>query len=80
MPCGFDLKRTISEYEKLNDNRHWRQLRAVKQGQVYAVNASDYFTKPVPRTITGLEILAKIIHPDTFKDLQVPKNSVQKID
>jgi|SRR5579885_71294 iron complex transport system substrate-binding protein len=80
IPCGFDLKRTISEYEKLYDNKHWRTLRAVKQGEVYAVNASDYFTKPGPRTITGLEILAKIIRPDTFSDITLPKNSLQRLD
>ncbi len=80
IPCGFDLKRTISEYEKLHDNKHWRTLRAVKQGEVYAVNASEYFTKPGPRTITGLEILAKIIRPDTFSDIDIPKNSLQRLD
>ncbi len=80
MPCGFDVKRTLQEYEKIIDKEDWRSLRAVKQGQVYAVNANEYFSKPGPRTITGLEILAKIINPDTFRDLHVPRNSVQKIE
>ena len=80
MPCGFDVNRTIQEYEKLADKEKWRSLKAVKQGQVYAVNANEYFSKPGPRIVTGLEILAKIINPDTFKDLQVPKNSIQKIE
>jgi len=80
MPCGFDVNRIMQEYEKLADKENWRSLKAVKQGQVYAVHANEYFSKPGPRTVTGLEILAKIINPDTFKDLQVPKNSIQKID
>jgi iron complex transport system substrate-binding protein len=80
MPCGFDVNRTMQEYEKLADKEKWRSLKAVKQSQVYAVNANEYFSKPGPRTVTGLEILAKIINPDTFKDLQVPKNSIQKIE
>ena len=80
MPCGFDVKRTILEYEKLYQNEKWRSLKAVKQGEVYAVNANEYFSKPGPRTAVGLEILAKIIHPDTFRDLQIPKQSIQKID
>src|SRR5579872_869883 len=80
MPCGFDVKRTLQEYEKIADKEKWRSMRAVKQGEVYAVNANEYFSKPGPRTIIGLEILAKIIHPDTFRDLQVPKQSIQKID
>jgi iron complex transport system substrate-binding protein len=80
MPCGFDVNRTISEYEKLAENKKWYSMRAVREGQVYAVNANEYFSKPSPRTVTGLEILAKVINPDTFRDIKVPNNSVQKID
>ena len=80
MPCGFDVKRTILEYDKLLENQKWRSLEAVKQGQIYAVNANEYFSKPGPRTVTGLEILSKIIHPDTFRDLQIPNESIQRID
>lgn len=80
MPCGFDVSRTILEYEKLSEDRQWKKIKAVNRGEVYAVNANEYFSKPGPRTVTGLEILAKIIHPDTFRNLQVPKQSIQKID
>ena len=80
MPCGFDIKRTILEYERLLENKKWKLLKAVKQGEVYAVNSNEYFSKPGPRTVAGLEILAKIIHPDTFLDLHIPKQSVQKIE
>lgn len=79
MPCGFDVKRTILEYEKLANNVSWKSLAAVKNGEVYAVNANEYFSKPGPRTITGLEILAKIIHPKTYADLKIPDGSFQKI-
>ncbi len=80
MPCGFDMNRIILEYEKLLENKEWRSLKAVKQGEVYAVNANEYFSKPSPRIVVGLEILSKIIHPDTFRDLQIPKQSIQKIE
>ncbi|SRR5579885_13560 len=80
MPCGFDINRTLQEYDRIADKEKWKSLRSVKQSQVYAVNANEYFSKPGPRTITGLEILAKIINPDTFRDLQVPKNSILKIE
>jgi iron complex transport system substrate-binding protein len=80
MPCGFDIKRTILEYEKLLENKKWSSMRAVREGQVYAVNANEYYSKPGPRTVTGLEILATIINPDTFRDIKIPKNSVQKLD
>ena len=80
MPCGFDVKRTISEYDKLANNPKWKSILAVKNNQVYAVNANEYFSKPGPRTVTGLEIMAKIIHPETYADLKIPDDSFQKIN
>ena len=79
MPCGFDIKRTILEYKKLANNVSWKSLDAVKNNEVYAVNANEYFSKPGPRTITGLEILAKLIHPKTYADLKIPDDSFQKL-
>ncbi|MGI0026339.1 MAG: cobalamin-binding protein [Nitrosopumilaceae archaeon] len=80
MPCGFDVKRTILEYEKLASNPKWKSILAVQNNKVYAVNANEYFSKPGPRTVTGLEIMAKIIHPDTFQDLKIPDDAFQKIN
>ncbi len=69
MPCGFNINRTVLEYKKsLQNNHEWNSLRAVKQQNVFAVDANSYFSKPSLRTITGIEILAKIIHPDFFDD------------
>ena len=69
MPCGFDTNRTIEEYRKtLQNNPQWNKLRAVKQQNVFAVDANSYFSKPSLRTITGIEILAKIIHPEIFNE------------
>ena len=80
MPCGFDVQRTISEYEKyLSNNSRWNQLRVVKERKVFAVDANSFFSKPSIRVVTGIEILAKILHPDIFSDLQVPINSFLKI-
>ena len=80
MPCGFDVKRTISEYNNvLAENPDWNELKAVEENNVYAVDANSYFSKPSLRTITGIEILAQIIHPDIFGSLQLPKDSFTKI-
>ena len=80
MPCGFDVKRTISEYNSvLAKNTDWNELKAVKENNVYAVDANSYFSKPSLRTITGIEVLASIIHPDIFDDLQIPEDSFSKI-
>ena len=80
MPCGFDTDRTIQEYESiLHNNPAWNSLQAVKNNQIYAVDANSFFSKPSIRTIDGLEILAKIIRPEKFKNLIVPDNSFSKI-
>jgi iron complex transport system substrate-binding protein len=80
MPCGFDTYRTISEYNKtLKNNKSWNSLRAIRNGKVFAVDANAYFSKPSIRTIIGLEILAKIIQPNTFLNLNVPENSFLQI-
>ena len=80
MPCGFNVKKTISEYEKyLSNNSRWNQLRAVKEGKVFAVDANSFFSKPSIRIVTGIEILAKILHPEMFLGLSVPVNSFLKI-
>ena len=81
MPCGFDVKRTVYEYKKmLAENPEWNELKAVKENNVYAVDANSYFSKPSLRTITGIEILASIFHPDVFGDLQLPEDSFMKIN
>ena len=79
MPCGFDIDRTIREAKVLETNDKWKQLHAVSNNQVYAVNAGSYFSKPGPRTITGLEVLAKIINPNGFEDIKVPADSFAKV-
>lgn len=80
MPCGFDTYRTISEYNNtLKSDKLWNSLRAVKNGKVFAVDANSYFSKPSIRTITGLEILAKIIQPSAFLNLNVPEYSFLQI-
>jgi len=81
MPCGFDVKRTVNEYKKaLAGNPEWNELKAVKENNVYAVDANSYFSKPSLRTVNGIEVLASIFHPDVFGDLQLPEDSFMKIN
>lgn len=79
MPCGFDMERTLKELPGLASNGKWKSLQAVKKGNVYAVNANAYFSKPGPRTVIGLEIMAKILHPEASQHIRVPKDSFKKI-
>ena len=80
MPCGFDTKRTATECAAvLQNDQRWQGLRAVKDNKVFAVDANSYFSKPSIRTITGIEILAKIIHPEEFSALLVPDGAFRQI-
>ncbi|MFQ5921012.1 MAG: ABC transporter substrate-binding protein, partial [Nitrososphaerales archaeon] len=79
MPCGFDIERTMRELWRIERREEWKNLNAVKKKMVYLTDAGSYFSRPGPRTVTGLEILAKIIHPDLFPDLVVPDDSFRKL-
>jgi iron complex transport system substrate-binding protein len=63
MPCGFDLDRTRQEIQLLSRRPGWPELPAVRSGRVYLTEATSYFSRPGPRIVTGVEILATIFHP-----------------
>jgi len=64
-PCGFDLRRTVEEATQvLPDRNGWSALPAVRQGRVYAVDGNAYFSRPGPRIVDSLELLAELIHPE----------------
>jgi iron complex transport system substrate-binding protein len=63
MPCGYDAEIAHREAEM-----HREQLADVGAGEVVAVNASALFSRPGPRIVDGLELLAHIIHPELFPD------------
>ena len=80
MPCGFDTSRVILEYNiTLKENHSWNSLKAVKNKQIFAVDADSFFSKPSIRTVDGLEILAKIIQPKIFQDLKIEENTYSHI-
>ncbi len=59
MPCGYDAQIAHREAEVHRD-----QLAALGAGEVVAVDASAYFSRPGPRIVEGLELLAHILHPE----------------
>jgi iron complex transport system substrate-binding protein len=77
-PCGFDVQRTLQESTLLQKLEGWSELPAVKAGNVFAVNGHAYFSRPGPRLVDGLEILAQIIHPEIFP-WNPPSDAVHKI-
>jgi iron complex transport system substrate-binding protein len=66
MPCGFDAGRAELEARALPGLPGWPDLSAVRSGRVWAVDANSYFSRPAPRLVEGVEILARILHPEAF--------------
>jgi iron complex transport system substrate-binding protein len=67
MPCGYDAEIAHREAEMHRD-----ELAAVGAGEVVAVDAAAYFSRPGPRIIDGLETLAHILHPELFPEAPTP--------
>jgi iron complex transport system substrate-binding protein len=78
MPCGYRLQGAGEQLAILRSQPFWNDLPAVSAGQVYALDGSWYFNRPGPRVIDGLEILAKILHPDAWRG-PVPQG-FQRVD
>jgi len=66
MPCGFGVGRTAQDVPILARNEGWGSIAAVKAGAVFATNGSAYYSRPGPRLVDGLELLSRMMHPETF--------------
>lgn len=77
LPCGFDADRAVEEADVLPNAPGWFDLPAVRDGECYAANGSAYFNRPGPRLVESCEILATILHPETFTEM-LPPYSVRR--
>ncbi|HYY35141.1 MAG TPA: cobalamin-binding protein [Candidatus Binatia bacterium] len=66
--CGYDVNRTRHDYDLLRSFPDFDSLPAVRDGEIYLVDASAYFARPGPRIVDSLEILAGILHPREFPE------------
>jgi iron complex transport system substrate-binding protein len=64
--CGFDLARCAQEAEILATFEGVHALPAAKSGRIFATDGSAYFSRPGPRIVDSLEILAHLVHPELF--------------
>jgi len=65
IPCGFDAARTAQEWRRGRADRPaWvEELTAVRDGEVYALDGSAYFSRPGPRVVDGVALLADLFDP-----------------
>ncbi len=61
--CGFSVERTLRDLPLLRFVSGWQDAPAVGSGRVYVTDGSHYFSRPGPRLVDSLEILAHTLHP-----------------
>ena len=76
--CSSDIARGLREVAWLAVQPGWSEIPAVASGEVYLID-HVYFSRPGPRLVDGLEILAQLTHPGLFSGL-VPDGAVVKLD
>jgi iron complex transport system substrate-binding protein len=64
--CGFTAERTMEEIGVLRNVPAWDDVPAMRDGRVFVTDGTAYFSRPGPRLVDSLELLAHIIHPDVF--------------
>ncbi len=70
--CGFDLVRCAREAAILAKFDGVHALPAVSSGRIFATDSSAYFSRPGPRLVDSLEILAHVVHPELFPAVAPP--------
>lgn len=61
-PCGYSAEQAREEYRSLLFPPEWQEIPAVRKGQVFALEANSYFSRPGPRLIAGIETLVRVFH------------------
>ena len=77
MPCGYYLEEAEDEAVRFLDQPEFADTPAVRNGNVYAVDATSFFSRPGPRLVDGLEILAWAVHPDFYP--APPEGTIAKL-
>jgi iron complex transport system substrate-binding protein len=72
MPCGYDGERALEEARRYGD-----RLRATGARRIVAVDAAAYFSRPGPRLVDGLELMAHVLHPDLVPDAPAAAHEVE---
>lgn len=61
--CGFEAERARQDVPLLEKLPGWESLPAVQNRRVYLSDGNAYFSRPGPRLVDSLEILAHALHP-----------------
>ncbi len=76
--CGFSVERALKEIHVLANNE-FQHLTAAREASFFVVDGSSYFSRPGPRIVDSLEILAAILHPELFP-IDYPQSVVRRVN
>ena len=77
MPCGYYLEEAEEEGRRLFAQPDFADTPAAREGNVFAVDATSFFSRPGPRIVDGLEILAWAAHPEAYPE--PPKGGISRL-
>ncbi len=63
-PCGYNAEQARDEYLSMEFPEAWHSIPAVMNGRVYALDANGVVSRPAGRLVTGIEAMAKAMHPE----------------
>jgi iron complex transport system substrate-binding protein len=66
IPCGYYTEDILRQLPTAKLPEGWNDLPACRRNEVWATDATSYFSRPGPRVVDGVEILARILHPEIF--------------
>jgi iron complex transport system substrate-binding protein len=67
-PCGFDLDRATAEAERLLATNEWSWARSRR---IACLDGNALTSRPGPRVVAGVEVMAAILNPDVFPGLRL---------
>ena len=73
MPCGYSIDRTINELMRAGGAQAAWQRATKSWPDIYVVDAGSYFSRPGPRLVDGVELLAAILHPSPDRQIDHTK-------
>ena len=66
VPCGYYTEDILRQLPNTAFPDYFQEIPAFQNGEIWALDATSYFSRPAPRVVDGAEILAKIFHPQIF--------------
>ncbi len=66
IPCGYYKEDILRQLPNTKFPESFKEIPAFQSDEIWALDATSYFSRPAPRVVDGVEILAKIFHPEIF--------------